>query len=231
LKRQSCPLCRSLRTGPFSEIGSKTYLRCVRCGLTFLSPGQRLDRPAERARYALHQNRPDDPDYRAFLSRLAGPLLEKLAPGAEGLDFGCGPGPTLSVMLREKGFPMRIYDPFFAPDAGTLERTYDFITCTETVEHFRSPGREFIRLDRMLRPGGWLGVMTGILESDERFSGWHYPLDPTHVCFLKRETAEWIARRFSWEAVYPARDVILFEKSGDRRYRGRITAAAPRKRP
>jgi hypothetical protein len=216
-------MCRSIRTGPFSTIGSRRYLRCARCGLTYLSPGLHLDPRAERARYELHDNRPDDPAYRAFLDRLAQPLLEKLKPGAEGLDFGSGPGPTLSVMLRERGFPTRNYDPFFAADRRALERTYDFITCTETVEHFRSPGREFLRLNRLLRPGAWLGVMTGMLESDDRFAAWHYPRDPTHVCFLKKETADWIALRFSWKAVYPARDVVLFGKS-ENRMRGRITS-------
>lgn len=214
----TCPLCDSRRIGPFSEIGSRSFLRCGRCRLTFLRADQHLDPAAERARYELHRNRPDDPDYRNFLDRLAGPLLQRLPPAAEGLDYGSGPGPTLSVMLRERGFPMRIYDPFFAPDESALERTYDFITCTETAEHFRNPGGEFHRLDRLLRPGGWLGIMTGLIESDEGFSDWHYPRDPTHVCFLKRETADWIARRHSWEAAYPAKDVVLFKK-----IRGEIT--------
>jgi hypothetical protein len=34
-----------------------------------------------------------------------------------GLDYGCGPGPTLSSMFREKGFKMADYDLFFKPVA------------------------------------------------------------------------------------------------------------------
>jgi len=45
-----------------------------------------------------------DPRYRRFLARLAEPLIAHLPKGARGLDFGCGPGPTLSLMLREAGF-------------------------------------------------------------------------------------------------------------------------------
>jgi SAM-dependent methyltransferase len=208
-----CPLCESDATFLLATAGSKTYRRCRRCSLVFLEPEHHLDPSDERARYELHRNRPDDPDYRGFLNRLAAPLLQRLPPGAEGLDFGCGPGPTLSVMLEERGHPMRVYDPYFAADESALERTYDFITCTETVEHFRAPGREFNRLNRLLRPGGWLGVMTGMVESDDRFAGWYYRMDPTHVCFLKKETADWVADRYSWKADYPEKNVVLFRKS------------------
>lgn len=173
------------------------------------------DRPSpaeERARYETHENRPSDPRYRAFLDSLCVPLVQRLPPGAEGLDFGSGPGPTLSVMLEERGFSMRIFDPFFAPDPEILACTYDFITCTETAEHFFAPGQEFQRLDRILRPGGWLGVMTEMVEEDRAFEGWHYVRDPTHVAFYRRATMEWIAGAFGWTVEFPSRTVALFRK-------------------
>ena len=77
-------------------------------------------------------------------------------------------------MLEEQGYRMSLYDPFFAPSPDALERRYDFITCTETVEHFYQPGKEFRRLDRLLRSGGWLGVMTEMLEP-----GWISPVGGT----------------------------------------------------
>ncbi|MEI4850515.1 class I SAM-dependent methyltransferase, partial [Klebsiella pneumoniae] len=83
-----------------------------------------------------------------------------LGPGARGLDFGCGPGPALATMLREAGMDMALFDPFFYPQASVLERQYDFITCTEVVEHLHRPAEVFRQLDRLLAPGGWLGVMT-----------------------------------------------------------------------
>jgi 2-polyprenyl-3-methyl-5-hydroxy-6-metoxy-1,4-benzoquinol methylase len=51
-----------------------------------------------------------------------------------------------------------LFDPLFFPDPEPLGDLYDFITCTETIEHFHRPAEEFARLDRMLRPGG---VMQG----------------------------------------------------------------------
>ncbi|MEX2467988.1 MAG: class I SAM-dependent methyltransferase [Gemmatimonadota bacterium] len=211
----SCPLCGSAGAPLFAEAGGRAYHRCELCGLVFLHPSFRLDPRDERARYETHENDPADPRYRAFLDRLAEPLVERLPPGGEGLDYGSGPGPTLSVMLEERGFTMTVYDPFFAPDAQVLGRRYDFVTCTETAEHFFEPGLEFERFDGLLRPGGWLGVMTGLLTPDIVFEDWWYVRDPTHVCFYTPETLGWIAERHGWRLVIPRPNVALFEKPGD----------------
>ena len=176
-----------------------------------MRPGDRLDPVAERRRYDTHQNDPNDSGYRQFLARLADPLTERLKAGSEGLDYGSGPGPTLSVMLEEMGFPMTIYDPYFAKDDGILGRSYDFITCSETAEHFYKPDVEFKRLNRLLKPGGWVAVMTEILD-DQDFERWRYVRDETHVAFYRSRTLEWIAEHFGWSMECPVSNVILFGK-------------------
>lgn len=209
---EACPLCGSAPIRQPVTIDSKTYWRCDLCHLTFLSPESYLSPEDELARYLLHENSPEDFRYREFLSRLTDHLIPKLQPGARGLDFGSGPGPTLSVMLEEVGFPMDIYDPYFAPDTAPLEHTYDFITCTETVEHFQHPAKEFHRFNQMLQPSGWLGIMTEMLESDEGFVNWWYHTEPTHVCFYRQETMAWIAVQYGWTIEYPRKNVTLFHK-------------------
>ena len=209
---ETCPLCNANLIRQLAVVGIKTYWRCDVCHLTFLSAAFYLSREDELARYLLHENSPEDCRYREFLSRLTDNLTPKLKPGAEGLDFGSGPGPTLSVMLAETGFPMDIYDPYFASDTAPLERTYDFITCTETVEHFYQPAKEFQRFDRLLRRNGWLGIMTEMLASDNNFLDWWYHREPTHVCFYKRETMAWIATQYGWKVEYPRKNVTLFYK-------------------
>ena len=210
-----CPLCTSDDLSILVDIDSRLYWRCHECKLTFLSPEHYLAPAAERARYLQHNNHPQDAGYRKFLSRLTSHLLPKLRPGSEGLDYGCGPGPTLSVMLEERGFPMRLYDPYFAPGNDSLNRQYDFITCTETFEHFKHPGRELVRINQLIRRGGWLGVMTEMLGADTDFSDWHYHRDPTHICFFKRETMDWIACRFGWKANYPGKNITLYQSQRD----------------
>ena len=207
-----CPLCLSRESRPIAHAHDRAYFQCPRCALAFVPPRFRLSPEAERARYETHQNRPDDPGYRQFLDRLRAPLVERLPPGAEGLDYGAGPGPTLSVMLEESGFPTAIYDPFFAPDLKPLERTYDFITCTETMEHMFDPATELDRLDAVLRPGGWIGIMTEVRDSDQPLEAWWYIRDPTHVCFYQPATLEWIARDRGWRLERPHPNVALYRK-------------------
>jgi SAM-dependent methyltransferase len=212
---QPCPLCEAGETFLFHRNDQREFRRCRACRLTFVPASHHLGRADELARYRTHQNRPDDPAYRAFLDRLAQHLAPKLEPGASGLDYGSGPGPTLSVMLEEQGFAMRLYDPFFAPDERALRETYDFITCTETVEHFARPAAEFGLFARLLRPGGWLGVMTQLLENDETFPGWWYHRDPTHIAFYRPETMRWIAARHHWRIETPSPSVTLFHRAAE----------------
>jgi hypothetical protein len=190
----------------------RCYFQCARCRLTFVDPSQHLDAQAEQAHYRTHQNDPQDSRYRQYLSQLTDPLIARLKNGAEGLDYGSGPGPTLSLMLEEKGYPMRIFDPYFAPDRSALDAGYDFITATEVVEHFRSPRQEFERLDGLLRPGGWLGIMTRWLRDEQDMSAWRYARDPTHIVFLSPTTPGWIAEHFNWQLWLPQENVALFRK-------------------
>ena len=208
-----CAVCRSPRTRPFLEIGAQRYFRCERCAATLLDPACFLAPADERAHYDTHENDPADPGYRTFLSRLADPLLARLAPGQTGLDYGCGPGPALATMLREAGHTMATYDPFYDRNADALSAAYDFITCTETIEHFHRPNDEFRRLDGLLRPGGILAVMTMFQTDDGRFAGWHYRKDPTHVVFYREQTLQVIAGDFGWTCDFPAPNVAFFVKS------------------
>lgn len=188
-----CPLCQHHDCSPFAQVDGRDYFRCRRCELTFLHPQQLPAADTERAHYDLHENDPDDPGYRTFLDQLAAPLCEQLTPGSDGLDFGCGPGPALARMLEERGHRMAVYDPLFSPDVTALARHYDFVTCTEVVEHFHQPAKEFELLVSLVRPGGVLAIMTSMLHDRIDFHSWHYRRDPTHVCFYRQQTFLWIA--------------------------------------
>ena len=104
---------------------------------------------------------------------------------------------------------MALFDPIYADNPDVLHGQYDFITCTEVVEHFADPGQELRRLFSLLKPGGVLGIMTKQVRSPQAFSQWHYKNDPTHVCFFSRETFLWLARRYHWHPEFFGNDVIL----------------------
>jgi 2-polyprenyl-3-methyl-5-hydroxy-6-metoxy-1,4-benzoquinol methylase len=177
-----------------------------------MAPECWLDEAGEKAVYDLHDNDPGDEGYRRFLGKLATPLLARLSPGLKGLDFGCGPGPALAQMLTGEALEVALYDPIYRPECAVLEARYDFITCTEVIEHLRQPHETFALLDSLLKPGGWLGVMTCFQTDDARFANWHYRRDPTHIVFYREATLAWIAEAFGWSLEIPAKDVALFYK-------------------
>lgn len=210
-----CPVCRGAGTvDDFACVDTLLYWRCGHCEATFLDPAQRLSRADEYAHYLHHENAVDDPGYRSFLSKLADPLLEHLPPRSAGLDYGCGPGPALADMLIRAGHSVSLYDPFFAPDRGVLERSYDFVTCTETAEHFHDPADEFDAMASLVRPGGWLAIMTCFQTDDTRFQDWHYRKDPTHVVFYREETLRLLAGQRELDCTVPRQDVVLMRKPG-----------------
>jgi len=208
-----CPLCENTQIQPFWRDQRRSYLRCDQCLLVFVPTGDHLSSAAEKAEYDLHRNDPEDSGYRRFLSRLFEPLRDRLPVGAKGLDFGSGPGPALALMLAEAGYDMAIYDPFYAPQRAVLQNRYDFISCSEVVEHFHFPGREFQLLWQLLAVRGWLGIMTKLVIDQQAFARWHYKNDPTHVAFFSRETFAFLACKLNARLEFIEPDVILLQKS------------------
>ena len=207
-----CPLCHAQESALYHQDRRRDYYQCATCALVFVPSEQHLTAAAEKAEYDQHQNSPQDTGYRRFLGRLFNPLAAKLAPGARGLDFGCGPGPTLSVMFEEAGFDIDVYDIFYAPHAANLTRQYDFITATEVVEHLAAPGEALNQRVAQLLPGGYLGLMTKRVTSQEAFARWHYINDPTHVCFFSEATFRWWAAEQGLTVEFTGNDVVIFRK-------------------
>lgn len=208
-----CPMCRSGRGVDFFVDRWRRYLRCDVCRLIFVPPEFHLSLAGEKAEYDLHENSPDDPGYRKFLGRLFEPVNDRIAAGSTGLDFGSGPGPTLSVMFEEAGHDVEIYDPFYSPDETPLTRQYDFVTASEVVEHFRNPADDLQRLWSCVKPGGLLGIMTKQVIDQASFANWHYKNDPTHISFFSRETFNWLAEDWLAELTFVGSDVMLLSKS------------------
>lgn len=207
-----CPLCSGPEPALYHQDRRRDYYQCATCALVFVPSEQHLSAADEKAEYDQHQNSPHDTGYRRFLGRLFEPLQAKLTSGACGLDFGSGPGPTLSTMFEEAGHPMAIYDIFYAPDTRVLTRRYGFITATEVVEHLSAPGQVLTQLLAQLIDGGYLGLMTKRVITKEAFTRWHYINDPTHVCFFSEQTFLWWANQQGLAVEFPGKDTVIFKK-------------------
>ena len=212
IENTHCPLCGGKDIDAYFEDVQRAYQRCVHCQLVFVPHQFWLSPEKERATYDLHENDALDKGYRQFLSRLTTPLLEKLDPHQKGLDFGCGPGPALPALMAEHGHRMDLYDPLYFNDTSVFQKQYNFICATEVVEHLSCPDSAFASLFNILKPGGWLGIMTKLVIDRQAFRQWHYIRDPTHICFYRRSTFRYIARRFHATLEIADKDVLIFNK-------------------
>ena len=207
-----CPLCQCDDTLPYHRDKVRDYRVCERCCLVYVPVHQHISTEDEKAQYDFHENAPENDGYRRFLSRLATPILERLEAPQKGLDFGSGPGPTLSKLFEEAGHSVALFDIFYANDPSVFNETYDFITASEVVEHLSDPDRELERLWSCLRSGGLFGIMTKRVMDKAAFETWHYKNDPTHISFFSEETFRWLGGKWNADPEFISDDVVLFRK-------------------
>ena len=207
-----CIICKQNKAAVFKNIKQKRYWKCNYCEAIFLDKEFYLSSDDEHKHYLTHNNDVNDERYKKFLSNLMLPLIGRIKLKSIGLDYGCGPGPALSLMLREKGYQVFNYDPFFHPKKSNLLKTYDFISCSETVEHFHNPFYEFTRFNELLNDGGIIGIMTNFHSKENIFENWYYIKDPTHVVFYSKNTFLIIAKMFKWDCEFLNNNLVFFKK-------------------
>lgn len=223
----TCPLCpiviehkapdtHALATAAlYHEDKHRSYWLCTSCSLVFVPPQYHLSFSEQKQIYDQHNNDPSDLGYQKFLSRLTDALQPKLTPKSTGLDYGCGPGPVLAQMLQSSGFNMDVYDPIYAPNTESLTSQYDFITATEVIEHFCEPAKSIRAIWQLLKPNGWLGIMTKRVSSQAAFKNWHYIRDITHVSFFSEPCFKWLADHLGANLELIGTDVALLQKRKD----------------
>lgn len=229
-----CPLCSApvrnrIFTRKDNKYGVRRYFRCAECFLIFLDPSLLLTRDQEKEFYDLHENSIEDEGYRRHLNRLVEPLekilkTEQMSIPAgtktthwQGIDYGCGPEPALAKMMDSLGYPTESFDPLYRPQNQLLGRSYKFVACSETAEHFFNPVEGFEKINRLLESnGGILGVMTHTYKKVKDFGPWYYHRDPTHVSFYHHKSMQWIADRFDWSVELASPRVYIFKKSQSR---------------
>lgn len=203
-----CPLCFNEISSPEIEgpSGQEFHL-CENCKLVFAEK-QDLPHPQdEKERYLEHENSIHDEGYIKHLNQAIQPALTYLNKNMRGLDYGCGPVPTLNRLLAKKGLDCEFFDPLFFPEFPLGK--FDFIFATECFEHFFRPEAELNKLSNLLETGGILIVMTTLWEDAGKFKSWKYAQDPTHVVFYHRETFEFICRKYGYELLTNRENRVL----------------------
>lgn len=212
----TCPLCSNKENELYYD-GDKRdnyrkYYKCNNCNLIFVHKKDLLSKSDEKNRYDEHNNDINDEGYRKFLEKLYIEIKPLLSKDMSGLDYGCGPGPLLYLMLKEDGYKFEKYDPFYFDNKALLNYKYDFITSTEVFEHFYNPLKEIEKLDGILKDKGILAIMTYMTDELYDFSKWNYKNDLTHVVFYCEKTIKWISNNFNWDYNIPNGNIVIFTK-------------------
>jgi len=195
----SCRLCRSKEV---ERIEPEEYLHCLNCGFIMTELDELPEPVEEIERYDEHDNSFNSPGYvKMFHDFIDWGLRDILSGIDTALDFGAGPGPVLAELLREHGINVSLYDPFYYDYPERLKKKYDLITSTEVFEHFHYPAKEIEILVDALKPGAYLAVMTHFHPGADKFAGWWYKYDDTHVGFYNRKTMEWIAKNYGMKII------------------------------
>ncbi len=212
-----CPLCANEDLSELARDRLRPYYHCAQCDLAHVPREFHIPESEEAHRYRQHNNDPKDPAYRAFLETLLDPLRRHMPAGPQkGLDYGSGPGPAISVILGEEGHEIANYDPLFAPFGERLNERYGLVTCTEVVEHFANPGKDWEKLFKA-SAGGLLGVMTHMTRDDLDFTNWYYKNDPTHICFYSPKTMRFIAQKSGSEILEMGERYVVFRVPAEAR--------------
>jgi hypothetical protein len=186
------------------------FWKCLRCGLIFLSPEFHLSELEQSTRYQFHQNDVLDSSYQNFLRPVIDAVLKQQKPEEQGMDFGCGPASVINYFLRNQGYDVVDYDPLFFPEKEKLNKQYDYITCTEVIEHFNQPRIAFDLLAKILKVKSHLYIKTSLTDSIIDFGSWYYHRDPTHVSFYNQKSLEFIQENWGFQSLQIYKEYFIF---------------------
>lgn len=187
----TCSICNYTEFFTFAHTALKRSYRCCKhCEGIMLEPSDKLTEAEEKYKYDQHQNSLDNSGYVAMFESFLDFFWDELTCKApQGLDFGSGPTPVLSELMKQRGANIECYDKFYQPIVPFEGKQYDFITSTEVFEHLDQPKEELTLLAHHLKKGGILALMTLFHSNDtEHFLKWWYPRDLTHITFYSEKT-------------------------------------------
>lgn len=209
LLTDQCPLCEHMGI-TFYNSKKLHFYECKNCFGIFTRHDLRLTKSAEKARYEDHNNDIENKGYQDFVQPIVNEIINNQEAQQSGLDFGAGKGPVISNILHQKGYNIELFDPFFHPNSMALSKKYDYIICCEVVEHFYKPYAEFVKLKKLLKPGGKVYIMTNIYNNSIDFKEWYYKNDITHVFIYRKETLKWIKENINFTNLKIKNRLIVF---------------------
>ncbi len=199
-----CPLCNHSTRSIHQKSFDIHFHYCSHCEFLYKDSSDRISSEEEKEIYDRHENSYEDERYIAYFERfLNASLLPYISNDACGLDYGSGPSPVLSTLLNKRyNHQMDIYDLYYHDIALDGNKRYDFITCTEVIEHIENPIETLSYFKSILKEDGILSMMTQFhRKDDDFFMNWHYMRDMSHISFFTEKTMQHIAEEVGLELI------------------------------
>jgi len=210
-----CKVCKSDSSSFIDEKTSKIYHQCLNCDYIFLDKSFYIDEDTEKKHYDKHHNNLESVGYvQMFQDLVEGFVLPKKDFISSALDFGCGEGEVLPIVLERNGIECDRYDLFYFPKKIYKDKKYDLILSTEVIEHLDKPLDMLNEILSHINESAYIILMTAFHPLNrEDFLKWWYIRDITHIGFFTIKTFEYIAKELNLKIVkHNDKNTIMFQK-------------------
>ncbi len=214
-----CPVCGSRASFFYHhKKQERRFFLCADCSLVFQEEASLPEPDREQERYSLHQNSLKDRGYVHWLEKFMKEAIFPWYQTGDILDFGSGPEPVLTKLLRQCNRNVYPYDKYFAPQ-WPEGKTFSMIVLSEVLEHLDDPVSEFRRIAAVADNGCFLTLQTSFLRNldSKTFSAWWYKDDITHKRFYCASSLLRLGLESGWDLIYQdGTSIAVYKKSRDR---------------
>ncbi|MCW9026837.1 MAG: class I SAM-dependent methyltransferase [Thiovulaceae bacterium] len=210
-----CKLCNNPVTNIIDSRNNWEFFHCKKCEFIFKNESDFVSSEDELKQYNNHNNTMDSPGYVEMFEKFMDATFDEYIKDIKKvLEFGSGPGPVLSELLKNSGLNVDIYDKYFSAKKVYEGKKYDLITSTEVIEHIENPKDIFDFFASHIKKSGYLALMTQFHTNDaEDFKKWWYKNDPTHICFFRPHTFEVLAQKSGFKVLkHDSKKSILLQR-------------------
>ena len=210
-----CKICQDSTTAITDTKTQKIYHKCLSCEYIHLDDKFYIDESTEKKHYDKHHNNFESLGYVKMFDDLIDDFVEPYIDDiSEALDFGCGEGEVLPILLERRNIKCDRYDLFYFPEKVYKDKEYGLITSTEVFEHLSEPIEMLKELLSHVKENGFLLLMSAFHpNNDEKFLKWWYIRDITHIGFFNIKTFEYIADELGMKILkHNSKNTILFQK-------------------
>jgi SAM-dependent methyltransferase len=174
-----------------------------------------VDEALEKKHYDKHHNTFESLGYVKMFEDLIEEFVVPCKKSIDSaLDFGCGEGEVLPILLEKNAIACDRYDLFYFPKKTYEGKVYDLILSTEVFEHLQNPLEMLKKLLLHVKADGYLLLMSAFHPNDdEKFLKWWYIRDITHIGFFNMSTFEYLESELNLKIVkHNNKNIIMFQK-------------------